>query len=93
MLSKYFNVYRLKQKQKQEEQRHCICIRNQLCSHQEVEDLLLKALSQLIYVINANVSMISQERIERLNDRSNNIIKYGELIIDTVRDIINNCEN
>ena len=92
-MREYMRDYRLKQKQKEEEKRHCILVRNQACDHKEVEDLLLKALSQLINVINTNVSLVSQERIERLNDRSDNIIKYGQLLVSTVDELINNCEN
>ena len=92
-MGEYMRDYRLKQKQKQDEQRHCIFIRNQACDHKEVEDLLLKALSQLIRVINTNISLISEERIERLNDVSDNIIKYGQLLINTVDEIINEYEN
>ena len=89
----YMREYRMKQREKEEEKRHCIVIRNQLCDHKEVEALLLKALEELIDVINANISLVNQERIDRLNDRSNNIMKYGELIIQTVQELINNNEN
>ena len=89
----YMRDYRIKQKQKQDEQKHYIFIHNQACNHKEVEDLLLKALSQLINVINTNISLISEERIERLNDVSDNIIKYGQLLVSTVDELINNCEN
>ena len=92
-MREYMRDYWIKQKQKQDEQKHCIFIHNQACNHKEVEDLLLKALTQLIRVINTNASLISQERIERLNDVSDNIIKYGQLLVSTVDEIINEYEN
>ena len=86
-MKEYMRDYRLKQKEKAEEQKHLIIIRNQLCSHQDVERLLLNALHRIILIINDCQEHLTNERIERLNDRSNDIIKYGELIIETFDDL------
>ena len=51
-MKEYMRDYRLKQKEKAEEQRHLIIIRNQLCNQKEVERLLLNALHRLILIIN-----------------------------------------
>ena len=92
-MREYMRDYRLKQKQKQDEQRHCISIGDRLCDHKEVEELLLQAINALINVINMNVSLVGDERIQRINDRSNNIIDYGRLIVETVQELVNNCQN
>ena len=82
-MKEYMRDYRLKQKQKEEERRQLTKVRNQLVSEKESERLLLNALTRLILILNDNQQYISNERIIRLNEQSNDIIKYGDLIIQT----------
>jgi len=47
----------------------------------------IKVLDQLINVININSSMISDERLARINDLNNDVVKQGVLIVQTVNEL------
>ena len=80
-MKEYMRDYRIKQKQKEEEKRHCIFIRNQSCYHKEVEDLLLKA-EEEIALVNEDIIGDSTKVSVTYNDLYKDIDAGTTILID-----------
>ena len=89
----YMRNYRQKQKQNKQEHSHCCIIRNKFYQDEQVINLLLNSLQRIVEVINLHSHLLSSDRIQRINERTDDVIAYGNLLIETFDDIkqINNC--
>ena len=92
-MKNYMREYRKKHKQQKEDSAHTCTICNKLCKENEVEDLLMRSLGNLIKVIKDNIALLPAERIDRINDNSYDIFKYGDIINKTIEEIIKNNQN
>ena len=53
----------------------------------QVINLLLNSLQRIVEVINNYSQLLSSDRIQRINERTNDIIAYGNLLIQTFDEI------
>ena len=91
-MNEYMRKYRQKQKETKKEHSHCCIIRNKFYKDEDVINLLLNSLQRLVEIINLHSHLLSQDRIQRINERTNDVIAYGNLLIQTFDEIkqINN---
>lgn len=91
-MREYMRNYRQKQKQNKQEHSHCCIIRNKFYKDDDVINLLLNSLQRIVEIINLHSHLLSSDRIQRINERTDDVIAYGNLLIQTFDEIkqINN---